>query len=269
MSSINEVNTATAVPVPTLDDELPWAWLKAANEVLSNPPFSPQERQVVKPEANGDPGDPAKAMTMMLPWVYLSSWYGVWDSLLLQQQRQQMRSEGDNNDNNDIIITHVLSANEMSEEELKPIRELLQTMGIKHHHVSGKDEHGYDMMGKHWDECSKFLQTARDEKNGKVLVHCQGGVNRSGLMVAAAVLLMSSPSSTSVGNDSNGSNDDKNENNNKTEWTLMDVIHYLKRKRGMILTNISFQWQLCQLAAKYNKLGMKPNGYTDTPVDIP
>lgn len=37
----------------------------------------------------------------------------------------------------------------------------------------------------------------------------------------------------------------------------------LKAKRGTVLTNLSFQKQLCLLAAKEGLLGDKPDGYTN------
>eukprot|EP00957_Ditylum_brightwellii_P015502 1167309-Ditylum_brightwellii.AAC.1 len=47
------------------------------------------------------------------------------------------------------------------------------------------------------------------------------------------------------------------------EMTLLNVVRLVKKKRGYLLTNKSFQRQLCLLAAKESLLGEKPSGYSD------
>lgn len=48
---------------------------------------------------------------------------------------------------------------------------------------------------------------------------------------------------------------------------LLEVFKSAKEKRGMVLTNLSFQRQLCKLAAREGFLGAKPEGYTDGPIE--
>jgi hypothetical protein len=46
----------------------------------------------------------------------------------------------------------------------------------------------------------------------------------------------------------------------------LDVVRLLKQKRGLVLSNYSFQKELCVLAAREGKLGDKPSGFTDEPL---
>ncbi|CAJ1938336.1 unnamed protein product, partial [Cylindrotheca closterium] len=117
----------------------------------------------------------------------------------------------------------------------------------------------YDLIGRHWeDEAKPFLLEAKNS-GGKVVVHCGAGTNRSGLIVAAAMLLLDD-------NDDDNNKEQQQEQQQQQqqpERFLLDIVKDLKQKRGMVLTNVSFQQQLCELAAKYNKLGPMPKGYSN------
>ena len=88
------------------------------------------------------------------------------------------------------------------------------------------------MIGNHWnDDCRAFLERARNQDGAKVIVHCAAGQNRSGLIVAAALVCIE-------------------------QMSVLDAIKLLKEKRGgMVLTNKSFQKQLCILAMKEGRFG--------------
>ena len=72
-----------------------------------------------------------------------------------------------------------------------------------------------------------------------------------GLVAAAAMLLLN--------NDDDNSGDEQN----FQRRDLLSVVKDLKGKRRMVLTNLSFQRQLCDLAAHHERLGDIPVGYTD------
>mmetsp|Transcript_3940 Transcript_3940/g.5897 ORF Transcript_3940/g.5897 Transcript_3940/m.5897 type:complete len:187 (+) Transcript_3940:282-842(+) len=167
------------------------------------------------------------------PWLYLSSEKDVLQKLNHLQTELQ--------------ITHVLSVNAMSPQRTNEIYWELCSLGLEYVNVDGYDVEGYDMMGKHWNTCREVLHSVRenyynnlqqqdevDEEESrtksKVVVHCEAGQNRSGFIVGAALL------------DLEG-------------WTLVKTVTHLREKRGVLLTNKSFQVQLCQLADQLGRLG--------------
>ena len=194
---------------------LPWAWIKATNQILSGFPNK----------------DPDYLPVELLPWLFLSDEFNcIW-------QPDKLKELG---------ITHVLTVNERTNDEIEKTREKLQSIGITYHAVVGaRDIEGYDMIDNHWEECLQFFQQAKTRPTGKIAVSCVAGVNRSGLMAAAAMLVL--------GDD-------------EVTGTLLDVVRLLKRKRGQVLTNFSFQKQLCLLAAREGKLGEFPEGFSDEPL---
>ena len=66
------------------------------------------------------------------------------------------------------------------------------------------------------------------------MVHCQAGINRSGVIVAAIHML-------------------------EEQKNVLDVVRHIRRRRGnCFLWNESFQKQLVALAKRNNLLGAKP-----------
>jgi protein-tyrosine phosphatase len=59
----------------------------------------------------------------------------------------------------------------------------------------------------------------------KVFVHCEAGINRSGTIVAAAMMYFAG-------------------------MNLLDAAQQLKRQRGIIMTNATFQEQLVEFAER-------------------
>ena len=104
------------------------------------------------------------------------------------------------------------------------------------------------MLGRHWDECRDFLQCVREQaangggSGGVVVVHCAAGINRSGLIVAAARMVLERQS-------------------------LIHVVQHCVAQRGSFLWNRSFQKQLCLLAAREHLLAEAPAGYSDEPIE--
>lgn len=186
-------------------DDIPWAWVKRVKDLVHDPPHPL----------------PTDLPVEIIPWLYLSDEKSARDYSKIQK----------------LGITHVLSVNGMPSNAAKELSDDLQCLGVTHKHVSGEDEEGYDMLGEHWEECLGYLREVR-EGGGKALVHCVAGINRSGLIVCAAHMVLESES-------------------------ILDVVEGCVRKRGMVLWNRSFQEQLCVLAAKEGLLGNKPEGYSD------
>ena len=86
----------------------------------------------------------------------------------------------------------------------------------------------------HLQECRDFIGLARSQPNGKIVVHCQAGCNRSGLIVAADYML------------SYRSN------------VLETVLHCRKCRGNSFLTNPGFQGQLVALARQNKLVGPAP-----------
>ncbi len=138
-------------------------------------------------------------------------------------------------------ITHVLSLNAAPPYRYRWSKELYDSINIANKRIEAEDSEGYDMIGRHWDECYSFLKEAHKEEDAKVVIHCVSGINRSGLIICAAVMIFE-------------------------ERDVVAVVDACIKKRRMILWNKSFQEQLCMLAAKYELLGEKPEGYDNEPV---
>jgi len=138
-------------------------------------------------------------------------------------------------------VTHVLTTNAMSNHQLGSLRATIQDdAGIAHRAISAEDEEGYRMIPRHWVECRGFLSAVRRD-GGKVVVHCVAGQNRSALIVSAALVSIE-------------------------RMPLCEAVTKLKARRGTVLTNRSFQRQLCVLASAEGLLGERPDGYTDDPI---
>ena len=216
MSSPTDNNNTFLLSSPTTTTT-PWAWLKAMNDILINPPFE----------------EPTSFPLELKPsWLFLSDVMSLSTNKLM-----------------DLGITHILTTNKMaSSSSLERLQTRFKRAGIVHGFVEGEDEVGYDMLGKHWETCKEFILEAKRQygESAKIIVHCAAGQNRSGLIVAATMLTFW-----------------KQE---EEKPTLLNIIQYLKAKRGIVLTNLSFQRQLCIFAAQHDCLGEKPEGYTDTPL---
>ena len=140
-------------PCPPPPPLLPyWAWIKAVNNILSNPPFEAPDEMPVQ----------------LTSWLYLSDEYHS-----IRQIDKLMKKE----------ITHVLSLNVRPKSEWqRTIQSRLAKCNILHKAIGAKDADDYDLIGRHWEmEAKPFLLQAKNSNNGKVLVHCAAGTNRSGM----------------------------------------------------------------------------------------
>lgn len=200
----------------TSSSMIPWAWIRQVRHLVDTKAVQ------VKPV-------PAK----ITPWLYLA------DERFVRTHAQR-RAHG---------ITHVLTVNRMDDCTLTALQQDLQAAGIEHAYCPGLDEDNYDMIGLHWEQpCRSFLESVRrhhyDDKNNntaRVAVHCQAGMNRSGVIVAAAYMALE-------------------------QQPLLAVVEHVIEQRGCVLWNRSFQKQLCLLAAREGLLGEYPTGQSNDPV---
>jgi len=90
-----------------------------------------------------------------------------------------------------------------------------------------QDSEDYDIK-RHFPEAIAFLDEVK-RLRGRSLVHCNLGVNRSGAVVAAYMMV-------------------------SERRTLLDVIRYLRTKRSLILSNKGFRRQLVTFAREQGLL---------------
>lgn len=93
--------------------------------------------------------------------------------------------------------------------------------------IPAEDREDFDIT-RFFDAAFLFLDRVK-RRRGKVLVHCNMGVNRSGAVVAAYLMV-----------------DEKR--------NLLDVVSYLKSKRKLVLSNKGFRRQLIQFARSHGLL---------------
>ena len=210
-------------------------WLHAVQDIVNEP--------IIIDEV---PEPPAEVIS---PWLYLSSMYCI-----RQDSYSKIKELG---------ITHVLSMNCMNPKRLEEYYWELRSIDVDMKYISTLDQENYNIIEQHWDECYEYLKEIYDsyhrhhvddddnnnnnakgdeqerqeeheqQPQKKVVVHCVAGINRSGLIVAAAMIYFE-------------------------KMLLLDVVRRLKTLRGHILSNISFQKQLILFAAKHDLLGPKP-----------
>jgi protein-tyrosine phosphatase len=189
-----------------------------------------QENAAYCGKSAGQRAAPAQLPLEILPWLYISDLSNLRDTKRLVEMG----------------ITHVLSVNAMQPTRLADLSDRLRTEQIVHQHVPGRDEYGYDMIEQHWATCFQFLESvfvqykANNARQKKVVVHCLAGINRSGLIVAAAHMVL-------------------------TRTPVLEVVRNLVHQRGSVLWNRSFQRQLCVLAAREGLMGEHPVGYSNDP----
>ncbi len=96
--------------------------------------------------------------------------------------------------------------------------------------IEANDVEDYDMM-QHFPDVKAFIDEARDQ-GGKVLIHCAMGINRSGLIYVAYMMI-------------------------EQQMDLLQVVRLVKDQRRHLLANHSFQRQLVQFARQQGLLYAK------------
>ena len=126
------------------------------------------------------------------------------------------------------IINTVDDETSLSPEETKSLYDdSFQYMGF-----SSEDAMDYPIMD-HFKETHAFIEKAR-ENNAKCLIHCMRGVNRSGVLATAHIMVK----------------------NNLGPITAAQIVY---KKRGMLLTNPSFVSQLLFYAKENQYLDLDKN----------
>jgi len=125
-------------------------------------------------------------------------------------------------------ITHVLNC---AAGETRDLRAVYLQHGIQSISVAAKDNENCALLDGHAD-VEAFLVKAR--ASGRVLVHCVQGLNRSGLVVAAALV--------------------------RDGVNVIDAVRILRKRRGNdALSNTNFQRRLVRYAARRGRLGPVPD----------
>ncbi len=127
-----------------------------------------------------------------------------------------------------LSITHVLNC---AAGETRDMSGVYLQHGMQSMAVAARDDASCSLLDGHVD-VEAFLKTART--SGKVLVHCVQGLNRSGLVVAAALV--------------------------RDGVSVIDAVRTLRARRGNdALSNTNFQRRLVRYAARMGRLGPVPD----------
>ena len=211
--------------LPATPTKTPWPWIKCIRDMTDPTLFADSHQHEHQPVTNKVMGQEVELPIQILPWLY-------WSDLRNTKTTSKLKENK---------ITHILSLmSKMTPRENTDFQERLEGTGIIHKHIVCNDKEGYDMIGKHWDNCLEFLQQVKQRQHGRVIVHCYAGVNRSGLIVCAAYVILE-------------------------QRFVIEVVQdcWNKRQSRTFLWNKSFQRQLCELAQQHNLLGPQPEGYDD------
>lgn len=118
-------------------------------------------------------------------------------------------------------ITHVLNVAGTRRFDLKR-SPYLPGDGIKGFlMIPAEDHDDYDIM-KHFPDAIAFLDACR-EQSGRAFIHCNLGINRSGTICAAYLMI-------------------------SQRQNLLEVVQHLKKKRAVVLCNKNFRRQLVRFA---------------------
>lgn len=127
-------------------------------------------------------------------------------------------------------ITHVLNA---AGAAAAPDAGAYAAAGVTGLSLEARDDSTYPMLDAHLEAAREFIAAGR-APGCKILVHCVQGLNRSGVLVAAEILL-------------------------SERLPLLDVVGRVRARRGNdCLSNKYFQEQLARLAATEGLLGPAP-----------
>ena len=145
-------------------------------------------------------------------------------------------------------------------------RELLDeyaSNGIAYHSIAADDEDGYPMLEYHLEDCRNYVNDAK-KTGGKCVVHCVAGINRSGVIAAALLLLERLPSlsSSAVELETEPTLEPHVSSAEKAlekPMNVLEVVSHCRRRRGnAFLWNHSFQTELVALAKRNGLLGPLP-----------
>jgi len=186
----------------------PWVWAIREPEILD------WKRKVSRDNQGTVAACQAELPVEILPHLFLGD-------AKCARNMDRMRALG---------ITHILNAAGISARG--PVEEY-KAEGIATLEFDAEDEEAYPMLDRHLSAARAFIASARDS-DGKCLVHCVAGMNRSGVLVAAEAMLSERMS------------------------VLESVAHCRSCRGNAFLWNHSFQEQLVALARNEDLLGPRP-----------
>lgn len=102
---------------------------------------------------------------------------------------------------------------------------------IEHFMLGAEDKEEYDML-QHLPAAASYIDAARSS-GGRVLVHCKAGINRSGFVAVAEVMV-------------------------HNQVSVLSAFRKCRDARGPLLTNHSFRRQLLSLAKEHDLMGIAP-----------
>lgn len=149
----------------------------------------------------------------IMPHLLIGNKFSAWDVDTLRKHR----------------VTHVLNCADAAAKG--PLAHA--ALGIEYTQCDAQDDLGYDIM-QHYATVAAVVRRCRDA-GGVCLCHCHAGINRSGALVAAELML-------------------------SERMPLLEVVERCKRLRGQILWNTTFRLGLVRLAKKEGLLGQLPTG---------
>ena len=174
---------------------------------------------------------------------------------------------------------------------------MYETNDILYKEIDADDEEGYDMLGKHLEECQIFVhsppslssssvnsgeggqfQKQEDQNESKTVIHCVAGINRSGVVAAAIHMLEEAQAQaeaqthsplaqTEIETETPGASTSSSSSSSGVSASgvpsasvsvLNTVAHCRRQRSNCFLWNHSFQLQLAQLARKHGLLGALP-----------
>ena len=130
-----------------------------------------------------------------------------------------------------IGVTHVLNCAGFRGPRKNPDANPYEGLDIEYLEFKAEDRDGYD-MSQHFDEAFRYLDHVK-RIGGTCLVHCALGINRSGVTVTAYLMVHS-------------------------KWPLLKAVEFVKKKRGVVLSNHGFQRQLIRFARQQSLLDPLP-----------
>ena len=177
-----------------------------------------QRREETRSSAIDDVARAAPPRRHQLPELLLSNWAEADKPAELAQAWQ---------------VTHVFSCIEGTYLSREAAIERYAAAGITYDGVAAEDDEEYSMLPRHFARFRSFVAPLRRRREaggaGRCLVHCAGGMNRSGVLAVAYAM-------------------------ESRRWPLLDAVAHCAGARGPILWNAGFQQELVDFARENDLL---------------
>ena len=154
---------------------------------------------------------PGALPVALAPELLLSDWAGVADAAALRR---------------DLGVTHVFSCIEGTYLSRDDAIARYAAAGIAYDGVRADDDDAYPMLRRHFERFLAFVEPLRGARGGaaaRCVVHCAGGMNRSGVLAVAYVC-------------------------HTRRWNLLRAVEHCSDARGPLVWNAGFQRELVRFA---------------------